>query len=360
MPCTPSPLNLFENARPGAGRVDRDRAAGLDARLVRDAARRARRAGRALGLPAGPGADQRRRTDRRALRGDRMNPRIESGTRAMLALREAALAAGETPLGWKVGLGSPAAFERLGTDRPLAGFLLRSGLLADGAVVDIVVLGQPAPRARGRRRDRRRRRHRERGRRDRARRHDPALDRPGRDPAHEHLPPPRDPRPAPPGPRRGRDRPPAARRRGDRALRRPGGGHGRARRRRALGHRPPRGPRLTGRRHHHRLRLRARALSARAATSPSSHPSAPSTSSSQRDRDRTPAHAAPHRGGRRAVAPRPVLRPRRHVERKHVHPRGGSRVARGQAAALRRARLRAARHHRRRRPASSSAGAACS
>ena len=66
-----------------------------------------------------------------------MTPRIESGTRAMLALRSQRLAEGEEPLGWKVGLGSPAAFERLGTDRPLAGFMLRSGLLTDGATVDI-------------------------------------------------------------------------------------------------------------------------------------------------------------------------------------------------------------------------------
>lgn len=66
-----------------------------------------------------------------------MNPKIETGTRAMLALREQRLAAGEQALGWKVGFGSPAAFERLGTDRPLAGFLLRSGLLPDRATVDI-------------------------------------------------------------------------------------------------------------------------------------------------------------------------------------------------------------------------------
>jgi 2-keto-4-pentenoate hydratase len=66
-----------------------------------------------------------------------VNPKVESGTRAMLALREQRLAAGEEALGWKVGLGSPAAFERLGTDRPLAGFLVRSGVLEDGATVDI-------------------------------------------------------------------------------------------------------------------------------------------------------------------------------------------------------------------------------
>jgi 2-keto-4-pentenoate hydratase len=66
-----------------------------------------------------------------------VNPRIESGTRAMLALREERLRAGEKPLGWKVGFGSPAAFERLGTDRPLAGFMTHAGLLPDRATVDI-------------------------------------------------------------------------------------------------------------------------------------------------------------------------------------------------------------------------------
>jgi 2-keto-4-pentenoate hydratase len=66
-----------------------------------------------------------------------MDERIERGTRAMLALREQRLAAGERPLGWKVGFGSPEAFERLGTDRPLAGFLTDRSLLPDGARVDI-------------------------------------------------------------------------------------------------------------------------------------------------------------------------------------------------------------------------------
>jgi 2-keto-4-pentenoate hydratase len=73
-----------------------------------------------------------------------MDPRVESGTRAMLALREERLAAGEEPLGWKVGFGSPASFERLGTDRPLAGFMLRSGVLPDGATVDISTWTSPA------------------------------------------------------------------------------------------------------------------------------------------------------------------------------------------------------------------------
>jgi 2-keto-4-pentenoate hydratase len=72
-----------------------------------------------------------------------LNPKIESGTQAMLALRDARLSAGEEPLGWKVGFGSPAAFERLGTDRPLAGFMTHAGLLPDRATVDIGAWANP-------------------------------------------------------------------------------------------------------------------------------------------------------------------------------------------------------------------------
>jgi 2-keto-4-pentenoate hydratase len=66
-----------------------------------------------------------------------LDPRIERGTRAMLALRRARLDAGERPLGWKVGFGAPAALELLGTDRPLVGFLTDRGLIPDGAAVRI-------------------------------------------------------------------------------------------------------------------------------------------------------------------------------------------------------------------------------
>lgn len=72
-----------------------------------------------------------------------MDPRIERGTRTMLDLRARRLAAGEEPLGWKVGFGSPSAFERLGTDRPLVGFLTRAGVLPDGASVDIGAWTKP-------------------------------------------------------------------------------------------------------------------------------------------------------------------------------------------------------------------------
>ena len=66
-----------------------------------------------------------------------LDPRIERGTRAMLALRRARLDAGERPRGWKVGFGAPAALELLGTDRPLVGFLTDRGLIEDGATISV-------------------------------------------------------------------------------------------------------------------------------------------------------------------------------------------------------------------------------
>jgi 2-keto-4-pentenoate hydratase len=66
-----------------------------------------------------------------------MDERIARGTRAMLELRRSALADGARPLGWKLGFGTPAAFEQLGTARPLVGFLTDRGLLPDGATVAI-------------------------------------------------------------------------------------------------------------------------------------------------------------------------------------------------------------------------------
>jgi 2-keto-4-pentenoate hydratase len=65
------------------------------------------------------------------------DPRLERGMRAMLARRAERLEAGERPLGWKVGFGSAAAIEALGTDRPLVGFLGDGALLDDGATVAI-------------------------------------------------------------------------------------------------------------------------------------------------------------------------------------------------------------------------------
>ena len=57
--------------------------------------------------------------------------------RAQLARRRALLEAGDAPLGWKIGFGSPAALERLGTTGPLSGFLVRSALVPSGGRVAV-------------------------------------------------------------------------------------------------------------------------------------------------------------------------------------------------------------------------------
>ena len=65
------------------------------------------------------------------------DPRVARGTERMLALRGERLAAGERAIGWKVGFGSPAAMEKLGTTQPLVGFLTDGTLLADGSSVEV-------------------------------------------------------------------------------------------------------------------------------------------------------------------------------------------------------------------------------
>jgi 2-keto-4-pentenoate hydratase len=66
-----------------------------------------------------------------------LDDRIAAGMNDQLAGREQRLRAGDRPLGWKVGFGSAAAMAKLGTDRPLVGYLLEAGLLPDGAVVSL-------------------------------------------------------------------------------------------------------------------------------------------------------------------------------------------------------------------------------
>src|SRR4051812_50058280 len=69
-------------------------------------------------------------------RGDEMNawddPRIARGMEKQLSLRRARIAAGEKPLGWKVGLGAPPAMERLGIKAPLVGFMMQKSLAQNG------------------------------------------------------------------------------------------------------------------------------------------------------------------------------------------------------------------------------------
>jgi len=65
------------------------------------------------------------------------DPRIERGLLAQLAERRRRIDAGERSLGWKLGMGVPAAMEKLGTSAPLVGFMLGSGLLESGATCSI-------------------------------------------------------------------------------------------------------------------------------------------------------------------------------------------------------------------------------
>jgi 2-keto-4-pentenoate hydratase len=59
-------------------------------------------------------------------------PAIVAGMQKLLARRAELLAAGATPIGWKLAFGTPAAMEKLGTTGPLVGFLTDATLLADG------------------------------------------------------------------------------------------------------------------------------------------------------------------------------------------------------------------------------------
>jgi 2-keto-4-pentenoate hydratase len=61
------------------------------------------------------------------------DPRVAKGMTAQLAARRARIAAGEKPLGWKVGLGAPASMERMKITAPAVGFLMQRGLLLSGS-----------------------------------------------------------------------------------------------------------------------------------------------------------------------------------------------------------------------------------
>jgi 2-keto-4-pentenoate hydratase len=63
--------------------------------------------------------------------------RVARGMRSQLGERRRALARDDRGLGWKLGFGTPAAMEKLGIDAPLVGYLLASGRLESGAIVDL-------------------------------------------------------------------------------------------------------------------------------------------------------------------------------------------------------------------------------
>jgi 2-keto-4-pentenoate hydratase len=56
---------------------------------------------------------------------------------AQLTERRRRIEAGEAPLGWKLGMGVPAAMAKLGTDAPLVGYLLAPARVDDGGTVSL-------------------------------------------------------------------------------------------------------------------------------------------------------------------------------------------------------------------------------
>ena len=69
--------------------------------------------------------------------------RVTRGMEHQLAERRRRLARDDGALGWKLGFGTAPAMEKLGIDAPLVGFLLESGRLESGAIVDISNWGNP-------------------------------------------------------------------------------------------------------------------------------------------------------------------------------------------------------------------------
>ncbi len=70
--------------------------------------------------------------------------RIARGMRAPLELRRRAIAAGATPIGWKVGFGAPAALTKLAIAAPLLGFMLDRNVAASGSTIPLAGWAKPA------------------------------------------------------------------------------------------------------------------------------------------------------------------------------------------------------------------------
>jgi 2-keto-4-pentenoate hydratase len=71
------------------------------------------------------------------------DPRVARGMQAQLELRRRRLAAGDEPLGWKVGFGAPAMLAKLGISGPLVGFLTRGARVQSGANLSLAGWTQP-------------------------------------------------------------------------------------------------------------------------------------------------------------------------------------------------------------------------
>jgi 2-keto-4-pentenoate hydratase len=65
------------------------------------------------------------------------DPRIQRGMTEQLAKRRARIAAGEAPLGWKVGFGAPAMMEKFKITAPLVGFLMQRAIIPSGGTASL-------------------------------------------------------------------------------------------------------------------------------------------------------------------------------------------------------------------------------
>jgi 2-keto-4-pentenoate hydratase len=65
------------------------------------------------------------------------DPRIRRGMEAQFAMRQKLIEAGATPIGWKIGFGTPAAMAKLQIAAPLIGFMMDRGRLTSGSAVSL-------------------------------------------------------------------------------------------------------------------------------------------------------------------------------------------------------------------------------
>jgi len=71
------------------------------------------------------------------------DPRIVRGMTAQFALRRQRLDGADTPLGWKVGFGTPAQLKQFNITGPLVGFLTQNARVAPGGTVSLAGWAKP-------------------------------------------------------------------------------------------------------------------------------------------------------------------------------------------------------------------------
>jgi 2-keto-4-pentenoate hydratase len=69
---------------------------------------------------------------------------VARGMQAQLARRDAALAAGAVPVGWKIGFNTPAIQAHFGLTEAVVGFMVDTGVSSDGAIISLAGWAAPA------------------------------------------------------------------------------------------------------------------------------------------------------------------------------------------------------------------------